>query len=88
MCLDQQNIDIEQWHNSSDDIEGDVLIIHGDMKKIVTFVSAAWFTKWIADLKLLLDSNKFYARILLVVAGSISASLDSQDVFSVTIIGN
>ena len=39
-CLDQLKVDIEQWLNASDDIKGDVLIIHGDMKKEVKFISA------------------------------------------------
>ena len=37
--------------------------------------------------QLLLDSNKFYGRILLATVGSIDAGLDSQDVFNVTRIG-
>ena len=86
-CLDQLKVDIEQWLNSSDDIKGDDLIIHGDMKKEVKFVSAEWFTESIADPQLLLDSNTIYARILLVTAGSIGTGLDSQDVHSVTISG-
>ena len=86
-CLDQLKVDIEQWLNSSDEIKGDILIIHGDMKKEVKFVSAERFTESIDDPQLLLDSNKFYARILLATAGSIGAGLDSQDVYSVTRIG-
>ena len=86
-CLDQLKVDIEQWLNSSDDIKGDVLIIHGDMKKEVNFVSAERFTESIADPQILLDSNKFYARILLATAGSNGVGLDSQDIYSVTRIG-
>jgi len=86
-CLDQLKVDIEQWLNSSGDIKGDVIIIHGDMKKEVTFVSAERFTASIENPQLLLDDNKFYVRILLATAGSIGAGLGSQDVFSVTRIG-
>ena len=73
--------------NASDDIKGDVLIIHGDMKKEVKFVSAERLTKNINNPQELIDSNKFYPRILLAIAGSIRAGLDSKDVFSVTRIG-
>ena len=86
MCLDQLKVDIEQWLNSSDDIKGD-LIIHDDTKKEVKFVSAEKFTELIENPQLLLDSNKFYARILLSISGSIGAGLDLQDLFSVTMIG-
>ena len=70
-------VDIEQWLNASDDIKGDVLIIHGDMKKEVKFISAERFTKIITNPQELIDSNKFYPRILLATAGSIGAGLDS-----------
>ena len=86
-CLDPLKEDIEMWLNYSDDIKGDVIIINGDMKKEVKFVSAERFTESIENPQLLLDDNKFNARILLATAGSIGAGLDSQDVFSVTRIG-
>ena len=86
-CLDQLRVDLEQWMNSSDIIKGDVLIIHGDMKKEVKFVSAERFTTTVTNPQELIDSNQYYPRILLATAGSIGAGLDSSDVFSVTRIG-
>ena len=82
-CLDQLRVDLEQWMNSSDNIKGDVLIIHGDMKKEVKFVSAERFTRTVTNPQELIDSNQFYPRILLATAGNIGAGLDSPDVFSV-----
>ena len=80
-------VDIEQWLNASDDIKGDVLLIHGDMKKEVKYISAERFTKTITNPQELIDSNKFNPRILLATAGSIGAGIDSQDVYSVSRIG-
>ena len=58
-CLDQLKVDIEQWLNSSDDIKGGFLIMHGDMKTEVEKKSAESFTELIENPQLLLDSNNF-----------------------------
>ena len=64
-------------------LKGDVIVIYGDLKPEVKFVSAERFTKVIVNPGELIYNNKFYPRILLATAGSIGAGLDSPDVFSV-----
>ena len=54
-----------------DSILGDSLVIHGDQKPEVKFVSAERFAETITNLEELINSNKFYPRILLATAGSI-----------------
>ena len=80
MSLDQLRVDLKQWMNSSDNIKGGVLIIHGDMKKEVKFVSTERFTRTVQNPQELIDSHQFYPQILLATAGSIRAGLDSPDV--------
>ena len=62
--------------NSSDEIKGDVLIIHGDMKKEIKFVSAERFTQSTINPQVLIDSDQFYPQILLPTARSIGAGLN------------
>ena len=86
-CLDQLKSDIESWMDMNDKIQGDVLIIQGDLQPEVKFVSAEQFTKSILDPQSLVDKNEFYPRILLATAGCIGAGLDSPDVYCVSRIG-
>ena len=86
-CLDQLKIDVEHWLDSSDGIKGDALIIHGDMKAEVKFVSAQMFTKNTENAKDLVNTNSFYPRILMATAGSIGTGHDSGDVYCVVKIG-
>ena len=86
-CLDQLKIDVEHWLDSSDGIKGDALIIHGDMKAEVKFVSAQMFTKTTENAEELVNTNSFYPRILMATAGSIGAGLDSGDVYCVVKVG-
>ena len=60
-----------------------IIVIYGDLKPEVKFVSAKWFTQVISNPEELINTNKFYPRILLATAGSIGAGLDSPDVYSV-----
>ena len=82
-CLDQLKVDIEHWLDSSDGIKGDALIIQGDMKAEVKYVSAQMFTKIVDNAEELVNTNSFYPRILMATAGSIGTGLDSADVYSV-----
>ena len=66
-----------------EDIQGDVIIIHGNLKPEVKFVSAERFTQVITNPEELINSNKFYPQILLATAGIIGAGLDSPGVYSV-----
>ena len=63
------------------------MIIHGDMKADVKFVSAQMFTKTTKNAEELVNTNSFYPRILMATAGSIGAGLDSGDVYSVVKVG-
>ena len=72
-CLEQMQADIESWMDMDDSILGDSLVIHGDQKPEVKFVSAERFTETITNPEELINSNKFYPRILLATAGSIGA---------------
>ena len=67
----------------SDGINGDALIIHGDMKEEVKFVSDQMFTKTVDYAEELVNINLFYPRILMATDGSIDVGLDSVDVYSV-----
>ena len=71
----------------NDNIQGDVMIIQGDLQSEVKFVSAEQFTQHIIDPQLLLDRNEYYPRILLATAGCIIAGLDSPNVYSVCRVG-
>ena len=71
----------------SDRIKGGALIIHGNMKAEVKFVSAQIFTKTVDNAEELVTSNSFYPRILMATAGSIGAGLDLADVYSVVRVG-
>ena len=82
-CLEQMQADIELWLDMHETVKGDVIVIYGDLKPEVKFVSAERFTKVIVNPEELVNNNKFYPRILLATAGSIGAGLDSPDVFSV-----
>lgn len=86
-CLDQLRSDIEAWMDLKDAVKGDVLVIQGDLQAEVKFISAEQFTKHIDNPQLLLDTNKFYPRILLATAGCIGAGLDSSDVYCVCRVG-
>ena len=82
-CLEQMQSDIELWLDMKEDIQGDVVVIYGDLKPEVKFVTAERFTQVISNPEELINLNKFYPRILLATAGSIGAGLDSPDVYSV-----
>ena len=75
--------DIELWLDMNETVKGDVIVIYGDLKPEVKFVSAERFTKVIVNPEELVNNNKFYPRILLATAGSIGAGLDSPDVYTV-----
>lgn len=82
-CLEQIQADIESWMDIDDSILGDSHVIHGDQKPEVKFVSVERFTETIANPEELINSNKFYPRILLATAGSIGAGLDSPDFYAI-----
>ena len=69
------------------EIQGDILVINGDLKPEVKFVSAERFTEEIEDPESVVNRNQFYPRVLLATAGSIGAGLDSPDVFAVVRLG-
>ena len=85
--LEHLRCDIESWMDLSDDVQGDVLVIQGDLQPEVKFVSTEKFTKHNLDPQLLIDTTICYPRILLATAGCIGAGLDSSDVYSVSQIG-
>ena len=58
-CLEQMQADIESWMDMDDSILGDSLVIHGDQKPEVKFVSAERFTETIANPEELINSKKF-----------------------------
>ena len=57
------------------------------MRKDIKIVYAEEFTKSVSNPEDIVNSDVFYARILISIAGSISAELDSMDVYSVIRIG-
>ena len=69
------------------EIQGDVLVINGDSKSEVKFVSAERSIEEVDDPESLVNSNKFCPRVLLATAGSIGTGLDSPDVFAVVRMG-
>ena len=77
-CLDQLKVDVEHWLDSSNGIKGDALIIQGDMKAEVKFISAQMFTKIVDNAKELVNSNSFYPRILMATAGNMVQALIRQ----------
>ena len=44
-CLEQMHADVELWLDMHANIKGDVIVIYGDLKPEVKFVSAERFTK-------------------------------------------
>ena len=66
-----------------DNIQGDVLIIQGDLQPEVKFLSAQQFTLHIPDPQIQLERDEYYPMILPATAGCIEASIDSADVYSV-----
>ena len=85
--LEPMQQDLELWLDMNPDIQGDILVINGDLKPEVKFVSAERFTEEITDPESAVNRNKFYPRVLLATAGSIGAGLDSPDVFAVVRLG-
>ena len=61
--LDQLEVDVDHWLDSSDGIKGDALIIQSNMKAEIKFVSAQMFTKTVDNAEELVNSNSFYPRI-------------------------
>lgn len=86
-CLDQLKVDVEHWLDSGDGVKGDSLIIQGDMKAEVNFVSAQMFTITVDNAEELVNSNSLYPMILMATAGSIGAGLDSEDIYRVVRVG-
>ena len=86
-CLDQLEVDIEQWLDISDNIIGDALIIQGDMKPEVKFVFDEMFTRNAENSEDKINSNQFYPRILIATVGSIGSGLNSDMVNSVVRVG-
>ena len=75
--------DIELWLNGKDDINEDVLVINGDITPEVKFACAERFTMVVEHADNMVNNNQFYPRILLTIAGSIGAGLDSPDLYTV-----
>ena len=57
-CLEQMQADIELWLDMKEDIQGDVIVIYGDLKPEVKFVSAERFTQVITNPEELINSKK------------------------------
>ena len=68
----------------SDDAQGGVLVIQGDLQPEVNFVSTEQFTKHNPNPQLLIDKNIYYLRILLATAGCIGAGLYLSDAYSIS----
>jgi len=86
-CLEQIQADIEAWLDMDDTILRDTLLIHGDQKPEVKFMSAEKFTETVSDPEDLINKNKFYPRFFLATAGNIGAGLDSSDIYVVCRVG-
>lgn len=72
--------DVKLWLDMNEGIKGDVIVIYGNLKPEVKFVSAKRFAQVIPNPEELINWNKFYPRILLAnTARRIGAWLDSPD---------
>ena len=73
-CLEQMQADVELWLDMNENIKGDAIVIYGDLKPKVKFVSAERFTKVNENPEELINTNIFYSRVLLATAGSTGAT--------------
>jgi superfamily II DNA helicase RecQ len=73
----------DSWLDSNPSIDGDTIVINGDLEAEWKFVSSRKFTTKVANPKKMIDDNKYFPRILIATSGCIGAGLDCSDVYSV-----
>ena len=71
---------IDTWLDNHDSIEGDTIIINGELPSEWKFISSELFTKECSNLKEKIKNNEFVPRIILATSGCIGAGLDCSDV--------
>jgi hypothetical protein len=79
--------EIDSWLNLTSAIQGDTIIINGDLESEVKLMSATKFTEDVENPNDLIENNKFYPRILVATSSCIGAGLDSSSVYTVIRIG-
>ena len=75
---------IDSCMNYLDTVDGDTIVIQGDLELDWKFVSAAEFTKSRTDISAMMENNEYYPRILCATSGCIETGLDSNK-FSVMV---
>ena len=71
---------IDTWLDNPDSIEGDTIVINGELTSEWKLISSELFTKECSNLQDQIKKNEFVPRILLATSGCIGAGLDCPDV--------
>ena len=71
--------DINTFVDMEVPFKGDVMLIHGDLEPEIKFASVTTFTDPSIDAEETINSNKFYARVLVATASCIGAGLDTDN---------
>ena len=76
--------DLDNWLNEANTgIEGDTIIINGDLESEWKFFSSQKFTETNTNPQTEISNNMYYPRILVATSGCIGAGLDSSSVHCV-----
>ena len=78
--------DVDNFINYPDTIEGDCVLINGDMESSWKNITAREFTASVDNPKTIIESNNHCPRILGATAGCIGAGLDCEDVKLVRVV--
>ena len=72
---------LDDWLNQADNkIEGDTLLINGDLESEWKFFSSQKFTETSITNRSMINKETYFPRILIATSGCIGAGLDSSDV--------
>jgi hypothetical protein len=83
-AVDKIRDELDNWLNeATTKIEGDTIIINGDLESEWKFFSAQRFTQVTTNPQECILNNIYYPRILIATSGCIGAGLDSSSVYSV-----
>jgi hypothetical protein len=75
--------EIDSWLNLTSAIQGDMIIINGNLESEVNLMSAIKFTEDAENPNELIENNKFYPRVLVATSSCIGPGLDYSSVYSV-----
>jgi hypothetical protein len=75
---------IDDWLNEySTKIEGDTILINGDLESEWKFFSSQQFTEQIIEHRIIISNNVNYPCIIVATSGCIGAGPDSSEVYTV-----